>query len=194
MNPASPIALIASKAPMSLRPLPLLAPIALCVLASCSTTASNGPDLQSKTNTQITDAVNTPFSDLNLVRADIPPVLVAAQKAPYGLPADRSCPALGSEVRSLDAALGADLDTPATASNPSLIDRGGNAVSDAAGNALKGAAESVIPFRGWVRKLSGAERYSKEVAAAIAAGTIRRAYLKGLGQAAGCQAPGAPRT
>ena len=166
----------------------------IALLAACSTTSSsNGPDLQTKTNTQITQAATTPLADLNLVRADVPPVLAAAQKAPYAQPADRSCPALASDVRSLDAALGADLDTPATDSNPSLIDRGSNAVSDAAGNALKGAAESVIPFRGWVRKLSGAERYSREVAAAIAAGTIRRAYLKGLGQAAGCQAPGAPR-
>jgi hypothetical protein len=172
---------------------PALLPLAL--LAACgSTPPSNGPDLQTRTNTQITDAASTPFSDLNLVRADIPPVLAAAQKAPYAVPADRSCPALASDVRSLDAALGADLDTPATPNNPSLIDRGSNAVSDAAGGALKGAAESVIPFRGWVRKLSGAERYSREVAAAIAAGTIRRAFLKGLGLAAGCQAPGAPRS
>ena len=165
--------------------------IAVPLLAAC---ASNSADLTSKTTNQINDAATVPFNDLNLVRADIPPVLVAAQKAPYAVPADRSCPALASDVRTLDAALGADLDTPATESNPSLIDRGTNAVSDAAGHALKGAAESVIPFRGWVRKLSGAERYSKDVAAAIAAGTIRRAFLKGLGHAAGCQAPGAPRT
>jgi hypothetical protein len=67
---------------------------------------------------------------------------------------------------------GTDLQSKANAeSNPGLIDR----VSDAAGNALKGAAESEIPFRGPVRKLSGAERYSKVVAAAIAAGTTRRA-------------------
>jgi hypothetical protein len=168
--------------------------ITIALLAACSTApSSNTTDLQAKTNDQITQAATTPFSDLNLVRADIPPVLAAAQKAAYAVPADSSCPALASEVRSLDAALGADLDTPSTASNPSLIDRSSNAVSDAAGNALKGAAESVIPFRGWVRKLSGAERYSREVAAAIAAGTIRRAFLKGLGHAAGCLAPGAPR-
>lgn len=168
--------------------------IAGAALSACSTTpSSNGPDLQTKTNAQIATAASVPFNDLNLIRADIPPVLVAAQKAPYAVPVDRSCPALGNDVRALDAALGADLDTPATENNPSLIDRGSNAVSDAAGNALKGAAESVIPFRGWVRKLSGAERYSKDVAAAIAAGTIRRAFLKGLGHAAGCQAPGAPR-
>jgi hypothetical protein len=43
-----------------------------------------------------------------------------------------------------------------------------------------------------VRKLSGAERYSREVAAAIAAGTIRRAFLKGMRQAAGCPAAARP--
>jgi hypothetical protein len=37
-----------------------------------------------------------------------------------------------------------------------------------------------------VRKLSGAERYSKQVAAAIAAGTVRRAFLKGMAQASAC--------
>jgi len=41
-------------------------------------------------------------------------------------------------------------------------------------------------------KMSGAEHYSREVAAAIAAGTVRRAYLKGLGDARGCAAPAAP--
>ena len=154
-------------------------------LAACST-----PESQSKTGTQLTQAATTPLTDLNLVRADIPPVLAAAQKAPYGLPADRSCEALAKDVRALDAALGADLDTPATAANPSLVERGG----DAAMGAVSNAATGIVPFRGWVRKLTGAERYAKEVAAAIAAGTIRRAYLKGLGQAAACTAPAAPRS
>ena len=43
-----------------------------------------------------------------------------------------------------------------------------------------GAASDVIPFRGWIRKLSGAERHDKYVQAAITAGAVRRAYLKGL--------------
>jgi len=37
-----------------------------------------------------------------------------------------------------------------------------------------------VPFRGWLRKLSGAELHSKKVAKAIAAGTIRRAFIKGI--------------
>jgi hypothetical protein len=137
---------------------------------------------------QVSQAATTPLSDLNLVRAEIPSVLAAAQRAPYAVPGDGACGAIGAEVRALDAALGADLDTPVTAVNPSLIERGGDAV----GGALRNAAEGVVPFRGWVRKLSGAERYSREVASAIAAGTVRRAFLKGLGQAGRCAPPAAP--
>jgi hypothetical protein len=37
-----------------------------------------------------------------------------------------------------------------------------------------------------VRQLSGAERYSKKVAAAIAAGAVRRGFLRGLIAARGC--------
>jgi hypothetical protein len=163
----------------------LALPLLALLLAACST-----PESQSKASTQLTQAATTPLTDLNLVRADIPPVLAAAQKAPYGVPADRSCEALAKDVRALDAALGADLDTPPGATNPSLVERGG----DAALGAVSNAAAGIVPFRGWVRKLTGAERYAKEVAAAIAAGTIRRAYLKGIGQAAGCTAPAAPAT
>jgi len=57
---------------------------------------------------------------------------------------------------------------------------------------MAGAAEGVIPFRGWVRKLTGAERHDKLVANAIGAGRVRRAYLKGLGEARGCNPPGTP--
>ncbi len=134
----------------------------------------------------MSDAATTPLSDLNLVHASIPAVLVDAQKRPYVAPADHSCPALAAEVRALDEVLGPDLDAPASASNPGLIERGSTAVGDAAVSAVRGAAQGVVPFRGWVRKLTGAERYSKEVAAAIAAGTVRRAFLKGVAVTRGC--------
>ena len=134
----------------------------------------------------MSDAATTPLSDLNLVHASIPAVLVDAQKRPYVALADQSCTALAAEVRALDEVLGPDLDAPASASNPGLIERGSTAVGDAAVGAVRGAAQGVVPFRGWVRKLTGAERYSKEVAAAIAAGTVRRAFLKGVAVTRGC--------
>ena len=145
-----------------------------------------------KEGVQLQKAVEAPLADLNLVQEKIPAVLEAAVKAPYALPSERACPALANEVRGLDDALGADLDTSPTAANPGLVARGSTLVGDATNDALKGAAESVIPFRGWVRKLDGAERHSKAVAAAIAAGSVRRAFLKGVGQTLGCAAPAAP--
>ncbi len=163
--------------------------ISLLALTVALTACASSP---APTGTRVTDAATTPLSDLNLVNASIPPVLLDARKSPYKAPADAGCGTLGAEVLQLEAVLGADLDVPPSASRPSLVERGSSAAGDAAVGALKGAAEGVIPFRSWVRKLSGAERYSRDVAAAIAAGTVRRAYLKGVGQARGCVAPAAP--
>jgi len=172
-----------------------VASLAASVLAFSLASCASGPDTAkgaAREGVQLQKAVEAPLADLNLVREKIPAVLEAAVKAPYALPSQRDCPALANEVRALDDALGADLDTPPTAANPGLVERGTNMVGDAANDALRGAAESVIPFRGWVRKLDGAERHSKEVAAAIAAGSVRRAFLKGVGQTLGCAAPAAP--
>ena len=179
----------------------LCAILIAAVLAACATPeasrapsdSSSGAESQIRVGTQFTQAATTPLSDLNLVRADIPPVLLAAQKGPYLPPPDRACSALAADIQGLDVALGADLDTPATASNPGLIERGTGAIGEGAVGAVRRAAEGVVPFRGWVRKLTGAERYAREVAAAISAGTVRRAFLKGLGQAGGCLAPASPR-
>lgn len=170
--------------------------LATLLLAGCAAPLHQptaAPAARAEVDKRLGAAVVAPLTDLNLVRATIPPVLASAQKAPYGIPADASCAALAAEIESLDAALGADLDTAATAANPSLIERGTDAATDAVIGAVRNTTEGVIPFRGWVRKVTGAERYAKDVAAAIAAGTIRRAYLKGLGQAAGCPQPAAPR-
>jgi hypothetical protein len=136
---------------------------------------------------KLSTAATTPLSDLNLVRAPIPAVLQEAQRAPYAMPVDQSCVAVVSAIRALDEVLGADLDAVPTASNPSLLERGGSEADDAAMSLVQSTAEGVVPFRGWVRKLTGAERYSKHVAAAIAAGGVRRAFLKGLNAAHNCR-------
>lgn len=175
-------------------------PIALISLAltACATTNTNktaegGEDKAAKAGTQLTQAAVSPLSDLNLMRQEMPAILIAAQTRPYAVGTDRSCAALATEIQALDAALGADLDVPGPVSEAGLADQGVQAVGDAAIGAVRSTAEGVLPFRGWLRKLTGAERRDREQAAAIAAGTIRRAYLKGMGQSLGCLPPAAPR-
>ena len=168
-------------------------PVATAAPGSASATAPQADTTHAAGSTQIADAAATPLSDLNLIRAEIPPVLITAQKGPYAVPLKASCEVIAANVQALDEALGPDLDAPLLTSDAGLAERGAEVVGNAAVGALRSAAEGVIPFRGWVRKLTGAERYAREVAAAIAAGTVRRAFLKGLGQAQGCAVPAAPR-
>jgi len=134
-----------------------------------------------------TNAATVPLSDLNLVHAEIPASLVEAEKHPYALPKDFSCEAMQGEIRELDAALGPDLDAPASDSNPSIIERASHEAKSAAVGTIRSTTEGVTPYRGWIRKLSGAERYSKKVAAAIAAGTVRRAFIKGIRVSKECE-------
>jgi len=137
--------------------------------------------------TRLSEAAASPLSDLNLVKVTVPPVLRAAHQQVYALPAVHDCIALATEIHSLDEVLGPDLDLPAPASDKSLAERGSVLAGNAALDAIKSAAEGLIPYRGWVRKLSGAERSSKDVAAAINAGLVRRGFLKGLRQAWDCR-------
>ena len=138
------------------------------------------------------DAVTAPLDDLNLKHTNIPDVLKRAVAGPYAMDGLKTCEAIAGEVGRLDAALGPDLDEPPP---PDTRTRG-QKLKQAAGDAVVGAVEdetrSVLPFRGWVRKLSGAERRDRRVAEAINAGKIRRGYLKGAGMNMNCAPPAAP--
>lgn len=149
------------------------------LLFGCASTAQ--PD---KASDKVTGIATTPLADLNLVNAPIPEPLLAAQKAPYALPAGATCQSLNAEIQMLDSYLGPDLDAPPNENHPNLIERSG----DLAASTLKKTVEGAIPYRGWIRKISGAERYSKQVVAATTAGGIRRGFLKGARSAMACPA------
>ena len=175
--------------------------VVVVLLAACGSKPQAPPpraqspsDSTSRTGADTAQSATTPLADLSLVNAPIPAVLLEAQRAPYAEPADGTGAGIQAQVVALDALLGADLDVPPTPANPSLIERGTGIVSQAATQQVRGGAESVVPLRSWVGRPSGAERYSREVAAAIAAGTVRRSYLKGMGVVRGCRAPAAPAT
>ena len=62
-------------------------------LGACASTEeeSAGERWMTKTAKGVGEAAQAPLSDLNLVRAEIPPVLAAAAKSPYGIPEQWSC-------------------------------------------------------------------------------------------------------
>ena len=150
--------------------------VAMTAMTGCVTTPTQ----------RITDAATSPLNDLNLMQVAVPQVLAEARKQVYAVPVIHDCIALATEIHALDEALGPDLDVAVPADDKTLVERGGVLAGNAALDAIKGAAEGLIPYRSWVRKLSGAERASKAVAAAISAGMVRRGFLKGLLQAQTC--------
>lgn len=141
----------------------------------------------------ITGAMTAPLRDVNVIRTKIPRVLLESMDDPYRRPTPASCASLISLIKPLDAALGEDLDSMPATEDEDLMDRGRKAAGEAALGAVASAAQDMIPMRGWVRKLSGAERHDRLVQSAIASGAVRRAYLKGLGESRGCNPPATPQ-
>ena len=165
----------------------IITPLAVTLLAFAAGGCASSPRVAGQPRT-FESAAATPLYDINVLKTKIPVVLLEARDRPYQLPTPVTCTEIASLIAPLDEALGPDLDQPPNAENPGLLARGG-ALAE---GALESAAGGLIPLRGWVRMLSGAERYDRLVKEAIVAGGVRRAFLKGLGQAGRCRPPASP--
>ena len=111
----------------------------------------------------------------------------------YARPAADSCESLAVEIARINDALGADLDEPVSTQHPSALARGEGQAKTAGFDAMRAGLQSAIPYDGYIRLVSGADHHDHLVLAAIQAGAIRRAYLKGLGEVKGCTPPATPR-
>jgi hypothetical protein len=128
---------------------------------------------------------SSPLKDANIVRTKIPPILQQAAQGPYALPAPLTCKSLGDAIAALDEVLEADLDAAETP--------GASRFDISPGAMAESFVHGLTPMRSWLRKLSGAEKADAQVQHAIFAGSVRRAYLKGVGLQRGCPVPAAPR-
>ena len=166
---------------------------AACSLAACATTGDRAAaDAVRMTHRGMGDAVLAPLHDFNMVRQKIPAALLEASEDPYRRPYPLNCETLVREVSRLDLALGPDMDTPRQARKVSLKARGADALSNAGLDAVRDLTTGWIPFRGVVRRLSGAEQHKDAFEDAVQAGAVRRAYLKGLGLERSCPHPASP--
>ncbi|CAN5127799.1 hypothetical protein BH10PSE2_BH10PSE2_11350 [soil metagenome] len=138
------------------------------------------------------DAVSAPLVDLNVRRELIPTVLLQAQANPYDQRNMNQCSTISAEVVRLNTALGPDRDEPPVPDGSTLNERGQDALAQGALSAIRGAMTDFIPYRNWVRILTGAQARSKTVQDAVEAGRLRRAFLKGQGMRLNCAPPASP--
>lgn len=124
-----------------------------------------------------------PLRDTRLEKEKIPETLLLALSAPYSLQNTSSCAQITQEVDKLTLALGDDVDIPGKA-------RGEGSYIAAA--ATKAAVNTLIPGLGLVRVITGADKAQRRAEAAAHAGTVRRAFLKGLGFSRKCRVPATP--
>jgi hypothetical protein len=138
-------------------------------------------------------AAQAPLRDLNLVHDDVPPILVRAYARPYDLTGLDTCEGITEQVNQLDLALGPDVDIPRAATpEKDMFAKGATLAADAALDAVRSATTGIIPVRSWVRRFSGANRAEQEAKAVALSGSVRRGYLKAIGQAKGCDWPASP--
>jgi hypothetical protein len=162
-----------------------VAVLALCVGMAAADAALAGkrqkaPQTSSEANTDnLGSAVVAPLRDINVVRSEIPDLLKKAIVDPYA-PPKTGCAPLKAEIQQLDAVLGDDYDDPKDDNKDESLSRPILGV-------VASTITDVIPMRGWVRRLTGAERHDQMVREAIKAGFVRRGYLKGLMNAGSCQ-------
>jgi hypothetical protein len=125
------------------------------------------------------DIGSQPARDVGMSKRDIPPILEQAFENPYTLKGLKSCRAIAAEVTKLNAVLGADYDV----GNEYSENRAGK-LAEAGGKTI---INSIIPFRGLVREVTGAAPADRHMNAAVDAGLARRGFLRGVHLKQGCK-------
>jgi hypothetical protein len=130
------------------------------------------------------DAAIAPLKDVGLVRPNVP-LTLQELRYPYDVTAlGGSCVHVSYELGRLDAALGAESYQPRA--KVKLSERGMDEATEGASDLMRDATTGVIPFRGVVRNVSGAEKAARDAARARQLGELRRSFLRGYGSALGC--------
>lgn len=127
-----------------------------------------------------TRVAKAPLNDLNLTGNTIPPEILAIMDDPYSLKGLRGCADYAREIAGITRIIGPDVDSAEA-----------RAASGTSTEFVLGAAESavmsLIPGRGIVRRVSGADAAQKRAQAATLAGQLRRAFLKGRASGLNCK-------
>lgn len=159
------------------------------MLAACASKPAG--EAVSQTRAGFTDAALSPLEDLNLRKDEVPEVLAAISN-PYKVDHTASCADIAAEIETLDAILPPDWDDVTEEEQATLSERAADTASDGVLGVVASEARGLIPYRGWVRRLSGANSHDKKLRAAFDRGRARRTYLKAIGRTKNCEGIAAP--
>jgi hypothetical protein len=125
--------------------------------------------------------VSQPARDVGAAKTTIPPALIAASADPYGMKGLGTCKQIATAFHSMTDVLGPDFKAGETKKENKagkLAQAGGQTV-----------VNSLIPFRGLVREVTGAAPAQRRLNRALDAGYARRGFLRGLYTARKCRSP-----
>ena len=157
--------------------------IILCGLSclSFSSCATKGDKKPNKTE----NLINSPLTDIGLVKKGVPSALAQITN-PYAYTEGYDCEAIAYQLSQLNEVLGPEEVKGANFDDRSMAQKSGELAGAAASDAVTSAVKGIIPARGIVRKLSGAEKAEKELNKATELGKIRRGFLRGLSAGKRC--------
>jgi hypothetical protein len=127
------------------------------------------------------EIVTQPARDLGISKTEIPPVLAKAQTSPYSLVGIKTCKQIGDAIRALNVPLGPDF-----AAGPQEAESRSGKLAAAGGRAV---VNTIIPFRGIVREVTGAAPAERRYQEAVDAGIARRGFLRGVYYKQACRPP-----
>ncbi len=142
---------------------------------------STAPEKTDDTLKKAGEIASQPARDVGIAKTKIPAILLDAQQQPYAAPSKSGCAGISADIAELNSVLGPDF-TNDTKANEDKFGR----LATVGGAAV---VNSLIPFRGIVREVSGAAPAERRLDAAVNAGLARRGYLRGLATAGKCKLP-----
>jgi hypothetical protein len=144
-----------------------------------TTTTSVTQDKADTTGKRAGEIVSQPVRDVGLEKLKIPPAVEQAARAPYSSAGVGNCTQIRRALDELNDALGSDYDGGVIVRESKvgkLAEEGGQSI-----------VNTLVPFRGLVREISGAAPAQRRLDAYVRAAFARRGFLHGLAAARKCR-------
>jgi len=143
------------------------------------TTTTTTKEKVVETGKRAGEIATQPVRDVGAQKIDIPLPIQQAAAAPYSLKGLRTCAQLNRAIFELNDVLGPDYDGAVA-----VHENKAGKLAEAGGKTI---VNTIIPFRGLVREISGAAPAERRLNADIRAGFARRGFLRGVATARKCR-------